>query len=29
LLIDHDNLEEFADPHRYDIEDNSDTGMAF
>jgi len=28
-LIDHDNLEEFADPHRYDIEDSSDTGIAF
>ena len=22
-LIDHNNLEEFADPHNYDIEDNS------
>jgi SAM-dependent methyltransferase len=29
LLIDHNNLEEFADPHNYDIEDNSDTGIAF
>lgn len=28
-LIDHNNLEEFADPHNYDIEDNSDTGIAF
>jgi len=28
-LIDHDNLEEFADPLNYDIEDNSDTGIAF
>src|SRR5262245_23167243 len=28
-LIDHNNLEEFADPHAYDIEDNSDTGVAF
>jgi len=28
-LIEHDNLEEFADPHRYDLEDNSDTGIAF
>ena len=28
-MIDHDNLEEFADPHNYDIEDNSDTGVAF
>ena len=28
-MIDHDNLEEFADPHRYDIEDDSDTGVAF
>lgn len=26
---DHNNLEEFADPHTYDIEDNSDTGIAF
>jgi SAM-dependent methyltransferase len=29
LLIDHDNLEEFADPHAYDIVDDSDTGVAF
>jgi SAM-dependent methyltransferase len=28
-LIDHDNLEEFADPRNYDIEDSSDTGIAF
>jgi SAM-dependent methyltransferase len=28
-LIDHDNLEEFADPLSYDIEDSSDTGIAF
>ena len=28
-MIDHNNLEEFADPHNYDIEDNSDTGIAF
>jgi SAM-dependent methyltransferase len=28
-LIDHNNLEEFADPHNYDIEENSDTGVAF
>ncbi|MDQ3703987.1 MAG: class I SAM-dependent methyltransferase [Chloroflexota bacterium] len=28
-MIDHDNLEEFADPHNYDIEDSSDTGIAF
>jgi ubiquinone/menaquinone biosynthesis C-methylase UbiE len=27
-LIDHTNLEEFADPHTYDIEDNADTGVA-
>ena len=27
-MIDHNNLEEFADPHNYDIEDNSDTGIA-
>jgi SAM-dependent methyltransferase len=29
LLIDHDNLEEFADPHTYDLKDSSDTGVAF
>lgn len=28
-MIDHNNLEEFADPHTYDIEDNNDTGVAF
>lgn len=28
-MIDHDNLEEFADPINYDIEDSSDTGVAF
>jgi SAM-dependent methyltransferase len=28
-LIDHNNLEEFADPDNYDIEDSSDTGVAF
>jgi len=28
-LIDHNNLEEFADPLNYDIEDSSDTGIAF
>jgi SAM-dependent methyltransferase len=28
-LIDHDNLEEFADPVGYDREDTSDTGVAF
>jgi len=28
-LIDHDNLEEFSDPVNYDIEDASDTGIAF
>jgi SAM-dependent methyltransferase len=28
-LIDHNNLEEFADAANYDIEDNSDTGVAF
>ncbi|MDP9478608.1 MAG: class I SAM-dependent methyltransferase [Actinomycetota bacterium] len=28
-MIDHDNLEEFADPGAYDIEDSSDTGIAF
>ena len=28
-MIDHDNLEEFADPETYDIEDDSDTGIAF
>jgi SAM-dependent methyltransferase len=28
-LIDHTNLEEFADPHTYDIQDPSDTGVGF
>ncbi len=28
-MIDHDNLEEFADPLNYDIEDSSNTGVAF
>jgi ubiquinone/menaquinone biosynthesis C-methylase UbiE len=28
-MIDHNNLEEFADPRNYDLEDNSDTGIAF
>ena len=28
-LIDHDNLEEFADAHDYDLQDPSDTGVAF
>ena len=28
-MIEHDNLEEFADPYNYDLEDNSDTGIAF
>jgi SAM-dependent methyltransferase len=28
-LIDHNNLEEFADPRTYDIEDSNDTGIAF
>ena len=28
-LIDHNNLEEFADLHTYDIEDSNDTGVAF
>jgi len=28
-LIDHDNLEEFADPAGYDRKDSSDTGVAF
>jgi SAM-dependent methyltransferase len=29
FVIDHDNLEEFADPHTYDIEVNDDAGIAF
>ena len=28
-MIDHDNLEEFADPLAYDMADSSDTGVAF
>lgn len=28
-MIDHNNLEEFADPVNYDMEDASDTGIAF
>lgn len=28
-MLDHDNLEDFADPHTYDIRDDSDTGIAF
>ena len=28
-MIDHNNLEEFADPLNYDIEDTSDAGIAF
>ncbi len=28
-MIDHNNLEEFADPRNYDIEDDSETGIAF
>jgi 2-polyprenyl-3-methyl-5-hydroxy-6-metoxy-1,4-benzoquinol methylase len=28
-LIDHNNLEEFSDPVNYDMEDSSDTGIAF
>ena len=29
MLLDHDNLEEFADAPNYDSEDQSDTGIAF
>lgn len=29
MLLDHNNLEEFADPVNYDLEDSSDTGVAF
>ena len=29
MLIDHNNLEEFSDPVNYDMEDTSDTGIAF
>ena len=28
-MIDHNNLEEFSDPINYDVEDSSDTGVAF
>ncbi len=28
-MLDHDNLEEFSDPINYDMEDRSDTGVAF
>lgn len=28
-MLDHDNLEEFADPLNYDLEDSSDTGVSF
>lgn len=28
-MIEHDNLEEFSDPDNYDVEDSSDTGVAF
>lgn len=28
-MIDHNNLEEFSDPVNYDVEDTSDTGIAF
>lgn len=28
-MIEHDNLEEFADPANYDLEDDSDTGVGF
>src|SRR5579862_7298145 len=29
MNIDHDNLQEFADADNYDLEDDSDTGVAF
>ena len=29
MVIDHNNLEEFADPRNYDMEDPSDTGVEF
>ncbi|MDP9312938.1 MAG: class I SAM-dependent methyltransferase [Chloroflexota bacterium] len=29
MVIDHNNLEEFADPINYDLQDSSDTGIAF
>ncbi len=28
-MIDHNNLEEFTDPRNYDIEDDTDTGVAY
>ena len=28
-VIEHDNLEEFADARRYDVEDSGETGVAF
>ncbi len=28
-MLDHDNLEEFSDPHAYDFEDQSNTGVAY
>ncbi len=28
-MIEHDNLEEYAEPRTYDLEDSSDTGVAF
>ena len=28
-MIDHNNFEEFSDPVNYDMEDTSDTGIAF
>ena len=28
-VLDHSNLEEFSDPIEYDLEDSSDTGIAF
>lgn len=28
-MLDHDNLEEFAHPHSYDMEDNTGTRIAF
>ena len=29
MVIDHNNLEEFADPATYDLKDFSDTGVGF
>ena len=29
FLLEHDNLEDFQDPQYYDLEDLSDTGLAF